>query len=282
MKNRVDLHLHSTASDGRYTPTELVQLALEKGLQHISLTDHDTTGGVQEALNAAWGSSLTVIPGVEMSTEADAPHEIHILGYYIDYQYAPLQQRLQELRRSRTDRAHKVVELLAQNGCPVSWHRVSTLAGRGSIGRPHIAQAMVEADYVDCVETAFQLYLGRGGPAYVPRAKLAPEDAIRLVLDSGGIPILAHPSRIIEYLPRLVQAGLAGIEVYYGEYIEAEVEFLLNLAQKHSLLVTGGTDFHGAGITSATAPGTTYVPLSVIEELRDRADRLAQSNVASG
>jgi predicted metal-dependent phosphoesterase TrpH len=271
MSNLVDLHLHSTASDGRCTPNQLVRLSLEMGLEYISLTDHDTTGGIREAVDAVWGTSLTVIPGVEISTEADSPYEIHILGYYVDYTYAPLQQRLQALRQSRTGRAQKVVDLLAKSGCPISWQRVSDLAGGGSIGRPHIAQAMVEANYVDSVETAFQRYLGKGGPAYVPRAKLFPEEAIQLIRESRGIPVLAHPHRIIEHIPRLVQAGLMGLEAYYSDYPEAETKFLLGLASKHGLIATGGTDFHGPGITSAPSPGVVHVPLTVVQELSAHA-----------
>jgi predicted metal-dependent phosphoesterase TrpH len=279
--NRVDLHLHSTASDGVWSPAKLVQVSLELGLLYISLTDHDTTSGIQQALNAAWGTPLVVIPGVEISTEAESPHEIHILGYYVDYHYAPLQRHLETLRRSRTERAQQVIELLAQNGLPLSWQRVTALAGPGSLGRPHIAQAMVEANYVDSVERAFDLYLGKGGPAYVPRAKLRPEEAIQLVLEAGGIPVLAHPSRVVEHIPRLVEAGLMGLEAHYSDYLEAETEYLLSLARKHGLLTTGGTDFHGAGITSAPAPGATYVPMSAVEELIARADRVAQKHVPS-
>lgn len=272
-KSRVDLHLHSTASDGTHTPSELVQWSLDSGLDYISLTDHDTTNGTQEALDAAWGTSLTVIPGLEISTDADGDHEIHILGYYVDYQSALLQEGLVRLRESRSERAQKVLSLLAQNGCPVSWQRVSALAGGGSIGRPHIAQAMVEARHVDSVEMAFQRYLGRGAAAYVPRAKLLPAEAIQLVRDAGGVPVLAHPSRIIEHIPRLVAAGLMGIEAYYNDYPEAEIEFLVGLALKHDLIVTGGTDFHGAGITSAAAPGAVHVPMSTVEELQRCAAR---------
>ena len=269
MKNRVDLHLHSTASDGSHTPTELVHICLDRGLHTIGLTDHDTTGGVQEALDAAWGTPLTVIPGVEISTEAEGPNEIHILGYYIDYRSELLQERLALLRESRYRRAHKVLDLLAQNGCPVSWQRVSSLAGTGSIGRPHIAQAMVEARYVESVEMAFQRYLGRGAPAYVPRAKLLPAEAIQVVLSSGGVPVLAHPSRIMEHVPALVRAGLQGIEAYYYGYPEPEIEHILGIAEKHGLIVTGGTDFHGVGITSAPEPGAVYVPQAAIEALQE-------------
>jgi predicted metal-dependent phosphoesterase TrpH len=273
MDNRVDLHLHSTASDGVYTPTELVKVSIASGLEFISLTDHDTTNGVPKALDAAWGTPLTVIPGVEISTEADSQFEIHILGYYIDYQHPTLQARLQQLRESRAERAQKVLDLLAEKGYPVSWQRVAGLAGDGSIGRPHIAQAMVEANHVESVEMAFRRYLGRGMPAYVPRFKLSPHQAIELIQESGGIPVLAHPSRVVEHIPLLVREGLLGLEVYYNDYLQPEIEHLLGIAKKHDLVVTGGTDYHGPGITSASAPGATFVPTSVVEELRLRAQR---------
>lgn len=267
-KSQVDLHLHSTASDGIYTPAKMVQVSLELGLRFISLTDHDSTDGIQEAMDAAAGTPLTVIPGVEISTDADAANEIHILGYHVERSYGPLQERLTRLRESRSNRAQKVIHLLAKSGVPVSWERVSDLAGTGSIGRPHIAQALVEANHVDSVETAFRRYLGRGAPAYVPRDKLTPQEAIQLIRAAGGIPVLAHPSRVIEHLPALVEAGLAGLEAYYNGYIEPEVTFLVKLADKHGLIATGGTDFHGAGITSVEAPGITFVPLSVVEALQ--------------
>jgi hypothetical protein len=268
MGNRIDLHLHSTASDGVYTPTELVQVSIDKGLEFISLTDHDTTDGIPEALNATWGTPLTVIPGVEISTEANSPFEIHILGYYVNHQYPPLQEKLSQLRESRAERAQKVLDLLAENGCPVSWQRVTGLAGDGSIGRPHIAQAMVEANHVESIEMAFRRYLGRGMPAYVPRFKLLPRQAIALIREAGGVPVLAHPSRVVEHIPSLVEEGLLGLEVYYNDYLQPEIDFLLGLAEKHDLVVTGGTDYHGPQITTAPEPGATYVPPSVIEALR--------------
>jgi predicted metal-dependent phosphoesterase TrpH len=268
MTNRVDLHLHSTASDGAHTPTELVRMSLQLGLQYISLTDHDTTGGTDEAIEAARGTGLTVIPGVEMSAHSDGAHEIHILGYYIDLAYGPLQERLAALRRSRRGRAQRVLDLLSRNGLPLSWDRVRELADGGSIGRPHIAQAMVEAHYVPSVEHAFRGYLGRAGIAYVPRDKLPPEEAVQLILDARGVPVLAHPGRVIEYIPGLVRAGLGGIEVYYNDYLEAETRFLEGLARKHGLVATGGTDYHGDGITTARAPGIRHVPVSAVEALR--------------
>jgi hypothetical protein len=272
MKNRVDLHLHSTASDGAHTPAELVELALERGLQHISIADHDTTDGTAEAVEAARGTGLEVIPGVEMSARSEGAFELHILGYYVDTGCEPLQERLAILRESRVGRARRVLDLLSRDGLPVSWSRVSELADGGSVGRPHIAQAMVEAEYVTSVEDAFRRYLGRAGRAYVPRDKLAPEDAVRLVLEARGVPVLAHPSRVIEHIPGLVKAGLMGIEAYYNDYLEAETAFLVGLARKQGLVATGGTDYHGGGITTAPAPGARYVPLSAVEALHRAAE----------
>jgi predicted metal-dependent phosphoesterase TrpH len=273
MSSEIDLHLHSTASDGRYSPTELVHLALERNLRVIALTDHDTTTGLDEAISAAHETGVTVIPGVEISTNVPGTHELHILGYHIDPHYIPLQERLESLRMSRVDRAQKMVNLLTEAGHPLQWERLLTLAGSGSIGRPHIAQAMVEANYVESVEDAFRQYIGRGGRAYVERAKLSPQDAIQLILEAGGAPVLAHPSHVIEYIPGLAQSGLVGLEVYYNGYIEAEKTFLTGLARKYRLIATGGSDFHGEGITSATELGQTYVPWSAVEQLQLYARR---------
>ena len=278
MASLVDLHLHSTASDGVHTPGELVAMCLQAGLRYIALADHDTTDGVQEAVDAAAGTALTVIPAVEMSAMHGGSYELHILGYYIDHHYPALQERLVELRRSRIHRAQAILDLLASQGRPLSWERVAELADEGSLGRPHIAQAMVEADYAESVDAAFREYLRRGGTAYVPRAKLHPEEAIDLIRRAGGVPVLAHPTRVVEHIPALVRAGLLGIEAYYNEYPAAEVAFLRRLARKHGLVVTGGTDYHGAEITPASAPGTVEVPVEVVEALRARAEEVRARN----
>jgi len=266
MNSQIDLHLHSTASDGQYTPTELVQLALNKGLEVIALTDHDTTGGIDEALDAAHGTGLTVIPGVEISTDVPGNLELHILGYHINHHDERLQECLCRLRESRLDRARKMLKRLEQAGYPLPWERVMALAGSGSIGRPHIAQAMVEAAYVDSVESAFRLYIGRGAPAYVERAKLLPQEAIQTILAADGVPVLAHPSQVIEHIPFLVQNGLIGLEVYYNGYLQAEKRFLAQLATKHHLIATGGSDFHGPDI-GLSELGQVYVPWSAVKEL---------------
>jgi predicted metal-dependent phosphoesterase TrpH len=274
MTSQVDLHLHSTASDGVHAPSELVAICSQAGLRYIALADHDTTDGIEEALDAAAGTPLTVIPAVEMSTLDGGSHELHILGYHIDHRHLPLQERLAQLRRSRVERAQAILDLLAKQGRPLSWDRVAALADEGSLGRPHIAQAMVEAEYADSVESAFREYLRRGGAAYVPRAKLSPSEAIDLVLRAGGVPVLAHPTRIIEHVPGLVRAGLLGLEAYYSGYLEAEVAYLRRLAKKHGLVVTGGTDYHGGEITPAPAPGTVEVPVEVVDALRARAEEV--------
>jgi len=271
MSYHIDLHLHSTASDGILSPTELVQRALAKGVQIISLTDHDTTEGIDEAQSAAQGTGLTVIPGVEISTDVPGANELHILGYCIDHHHAELQQRLGKLGTSRIHRAQKTLERLAQAGYPLSWEHLVELAGGGVIGRPHIAQALVDAHYVDSVEDAFRQYLARGASAYVDRFRFSPPEAIQMIQAAGGVPVLAHPSRVVEHIPNLVRLGLAGLEAYYPSYPPAEQQFLASLARKHDLIVTGGSDFHGPGITGAEDLGIVDVPWSAAEQLMAHA-----------
>jgi predicted metal-dependent phosphoesterase TrpH len=281
MSVRIDLHLHSTASDGAYAPAELVQMALARGLRVIALTDHDTTEGIAEALSVAQGTRLTVIPGVEISTDVPGTHELHILGYCIDHKHPGLQRRLAKLGVSRVDRAKKTLERLSQAGYPLSWEHLTELAAGGVIGRPHIAQALVDAHHVDSISDAFHRYLGRGGPAYVERFKFSPPEAIQMIHDAGGVPVLAHPSRIIEHIPSLIRLGIAGLEAYYPSYLPEEQRFLANLAQKHDLIATGGSDFHGQGITEADDLGVVDVPWSAAEELIAYAKRIVASEPAA-
>lgn len=276
---RVDLHLHSTASDGQYSPTQVVQLALERQVEVISLTDHDTVSGVQEAVDAAAANDradggVTIIPGVEISTDVPGKYEIHMLGYYIDIDHAPLQERLATMSVSRLDRARKIWERLQQMGCAISWERVLALASDGVVGRPHIAQALVEAGYVASVQEAFQRYIGRDANAYVPRPKLLPEQAIELIRDAGGVPVLAHPSYVVEHIPALVKAGLVGLEVYYGNYTQVEQHFLAGLARKHGLVATGGSDYHGPQVLDSVDIGQVDVPWAAVEGLQAARERI--------
>ncbi len=264
---RGDLHLHSTASDGQYSPRELVEMALAKGLEVISITDHDSTDGVDEAWEAARGTPLEVIPGVEISAET-AAQEAHLLGYYVDHHYEPFQDRLRKIREFRCHRAWRIVEKLARLGMSLSKERVMEIAGRGSIGRPHIAQAMVEKGYVSSTNEAFTYYLGRNGPAYVPRYKITPIQALQIVLEAQGLPVLAHPLEVLHLLPELVGTGLVGLEVYYGQYTPQEVHYLAQQAEKYSLLATGGSDFHGPAILDTPPLGAVEVPEEALKRLR--------------
>jgi predicted metal-dependent phosphoesterase TrpH len=269
---QVDLHVHSTASDGRLSPAEVIREAAERGLKYIALADHDTVDGITTAKKAAKAfPGLTVIPAIEIST--DIPQgEVHILGYFIDYTDAEFLARLEEFKNSRRRRAEKMVAKLAELGVPVEWRRVLELAGTSTIGRPHIAQAMLEKDYVPSFKDAFDGYLGHGKPAYVEREKMLPAEAVGIIVKAKGLPVLAHPLTTEDpegLVTELKPAGLVGLEAYYGEYDAEEVEGLVALAQKHGLIATGGSDFHGIEreIDEETPIGGADVPLEAAERL---------------
>lgn len=264
---QVDLHVHTTASDGQLSPAEVVHKALELGLTAIAITDHDTTEGIEEALVAAQGTGLDVIPGVEISAETPRC-EVHVLGYYVAYRDPALCRKLAQFRELRLKRAQQIIAKLAQMGMPLDWERIQQLAGAGAVGRPHIARAMLEKGYITSIDEAFDLYISRGGPAYVKRPKLSPVEAVQTVLAAQGVPVLAHPLQISHLVPELVAHGLAGLEVYYPGYAPDEIDFLLQLAAKYGLLVTGGTDFHGEDTQYANKLGEVVIPQAVVENLR--------------
>jgi hypothetical protein len=268
--SQVDLHVHTTASDGHYTPTQIVEMAIRSGLKVIAIADHDSTGGVAEAQRVsqqADRNGLEVIPAVEINVDF-ARTELHILGYYIDIQALVLQRALERLRESRLSRAQLIVKKLGQAGVALSWDRVAEIAGEGSVGRPHIAQALVEQKYAASVDDAFMRYIGRNGPAYVERYKLEPAEALQLVLGAGGIPVLAHPLEVMDMVPSLVQAGLAGLEAYYSGYSQDQIRSVVALAKKYKLLLTGGSDFHGGAVLTENKLGQVNVPLAAVEALR--------------
>jgi 3',5'-nucleoside bisphosphate phosphatase len=268
----VDLHLHTTASDGAFSPAQIVKMALEAGLRAIAITDHDTMEGVDEAVTAAAGTGLVVIPGVEMSS--DLPQgEAHILGYFLDAHHPGLVQLLTTLRKARWDRAQRMVEKLGALGMPVSWDRVAAIANGGAVGRPHVARALMEAGHVSSVQDAFALYIGRDGPAYVDRYRLTPVQVTQAVVQWGGLPVLAHPSFVADLatlLPRLVPAGLVGLETYYTGYLPELTASLLRLARANGLVGTGGSDFHGRSVVPSAVLGSVAVPYSVLEALQAR------------
>jgi predicted metal-dependent phosphoesterase TrpH len=265
---RVDLHIHTTASDGLLTPAEVVRVALEKGLSAIAITDHDTTDGLDEAVAAARGHELEVIPGIELSAEQGS-REVHILGYYVNHRDRDLQEKLEVLGRARRERARRMVGKLASMGLPVSWERVLEIAGDSSaFGRPHVAQALQEKGYVGSINEAFYKFIGLGGPAYVARYKLTPTQALEIIRAAGGLPVLAHPWRQEDVVIKLAGCGLVGLEAYYPRYSHEEREELAKLGQRYGLLATGGTDFHGYEQNGPLSLGDVPVPADSVERLR--------------
>ena len=279
MTIQADLHLHTTFSDGTLTPTQIVALCAQRGLKTISISDHDTTNGLPEAFEAASAyPHMTVIPGIELSTDVPGS-EIHILGYFVDHYDASLQSILEEFRSGREDRGMKMVENLNGMGLTISWERVQQIAGDASIGRPHIAQALVEGGYVEYPRDAFDEYLGRNGSAYVERPKLLPEDAVHLLVEHGALPVMAHPtysdsksdrtgvSSLPDILSELKAAGLVGMEVYYGDYTPEQVAWLRGLADDFNLIPCGGSDYHALGNPNEPEPGTVGPPMSSVDAL---------------
>ena len=275
----VDLHLHTTASDGRLTPTELVHLLARQGLRVAAITDHDSTEGLAEAYEAAAAyPQLTLIPGIEISTDIPG-NEIHVLAYFIQYDDEDVQETLREFRQGRLHRAMGMVEKLRELGLKIEWQRVQEIAGDGAVGRPHVAQALLEGGYISEQKEAFTKYIGRNGPAYVERQKLTPREATELIIRWGGVPVLAHPSWVSDLEPTLEdlkQAGLAGMEVYYAKYSEELIQELGETASRHGLLACGGSDYHAVGNSGEPLPGSMGPPLEVVEKLATKRARAGQ------
>jgi predicted metal-dependent phosphoesterase TrpH len=273
---KADLHLHTTASDGRLKPGEMVSLAVKTGLDVIAITDHDSIEGVAPAIAASHAyPSLTVIPGIELST--DVPHgEVHMLGYFIDYNDIDLAARLEGLRDSRKARSTRMIAKLNDLGMKIEWQRVQELAQDGSMGRPHIAQALLEAGYVDSVREAFDKYISRNGPAYAEREKMTPVESVKMITDARGLPVLAHPANIDDLdklMPDLVKAGLVGIEVFYSKYTPEIISVLLTISNHYNLITTGGTDYHHFGDGLEDIIGTVLVPPDSVKQLFSLADK---------
>jgi predicted metal-dependent phosphoesterase TrpH len=274
--HKIDLHTHSNASDGLYPPSELVRLAHESGLDLIALVDHDTTGGLAEAQATGGNLGVTVIPGVEINTELHEPgdahgSEAHVLGYYFSVDDPTFLGTLAKLRELRVRRGERMVEKLRAAGYDITWERVRELAG-GTVGRPHIARALIEKGYASDVSDAFARYLSPGRAGFVPRYKIYPEQAIGIIRAAQGVPVLAHPRWIPDLeesvLPELVAAGLQGLECHYGEYPEPAVLRLLALANRYNLIATGGSDYHGPNM-HPTPLGGRFIPPEAAAQLWD-------------
>jgi len=271
MGSFADFHCHSTFSDGRLSPTQLVDLAYRNGVRIFAMTDHDIVDGLPDAFEAAGRyPDFTLIPGIEMSTDVPG-NEVHILGHFIDWHDEPFLRRLDLLQESRLNRAREMVEKLVTLGKPVTWEAVEAFAGEGAVGRPHIALALMDAGHVSTINEAFDLYLSRNGPAYVERDRLSPEKVVALLLSVGGIATLAHPRELYAsgnldaLLATLKRAGLTGMEVYYQDYLPAEIETLHAIASRFELIPLGGSDYHGLGGPQQREPGNIPLPLEPVD-----------------
>lgn len=277
----VDLHAHSTASDGSDPPDRLVELAVEARLTALALTDHDTQDGVAAAMTAAATAGLELIPGVELSLNFDGGG-MHLVVLWLKPGPGPLQDRLGELRSGRDSRNVEIARVLTDLDMPITVEEIEEEAGGGSVGRPHIAAVMVARGYVPDIRTAFDLWLGAGKPAYVGRARLDPEEAISLARQSGGVPVLSHPHTLgittaadmAALLTRLSAVGLVGLEAIYSTYHRHVRDGYAHLARRFGLVPSGGSDYHGtykAGLYLGSGYGDLVVPESVLEELREHA-----------
>ena len=275
----IDLHVHTTASDGSLTPSQVVRYAKEKGLQAIAITDHDTIEGNEEALQAGKAEAIEVIPGVEISVD-HSPGSMDMLGYFINTKDATLKEKLSLLQSSRADRNPKIIEKLNELGLAITYNEVVEVSGGGQVGRPHIAQVLKQKGYIQSIQEAFDKYLGSGCPAYSEKFRLTPENAIAMIVNAGGIPVLAHPftlkgmslDELETLLKKLTAQGLQGLEVYSANHNQRQISQYLSLAEKCNLVITGGSDFHGKntdGTDLGTGKGNMKIPYSLLESLKN-------------
>lgn len=273
-----DLHVHTFYSDSTFSPEEVVACAKDKGLAAVAICDHDSTDGIEPCRKIAEGLDIEIIPGIELTVEkADA--EIHILGYFMDYKTDWLQKKLKEIRKARIDRLHKMLHKLKEEGIDVKAEDVLSTAGKGTVGRLHLAQAMFQAGKIRTLQEAFDRYIGFMKPCYVASVKFSPEEAIGTIIKAGGVPVLAHPNITAkdEYIPELIDYGLRGIEVYHTDHKPSVVKHYEALAKDLGLLVTGGSDCHGLG-KGRVLLGGVRVPYMLVEKLREESERIKKDH----
>ena len=271
---RADLHVHTTASDGTESPEQVVALASAMGLGCLAIADHDTLEGIGPAVQEGRRRKLEVLPAIELGTEHRG-QEIHMLGYLVDLSSRQLLSELAYFRRTRLERVTGMVNRLNGLGFPIVRERVLEIAGGGSVGRPHIARALVETGRVGSVEEAFELYIGDGRPGFVPRYKYSPAKAVRLIRSAGGVPVLAHPglAPADELIPALIPEGLQGIEVYHPSHTPQVSDYYLSLCRRLGLLATGGSDYHGAANKKHNCLGAYTVSGRVVDEIKHLAGK---------
>jgi 3',5'-nucleoside bisphosphate phosphatase len=278
----IDLHSHSTMSDGTDPPTRVIELAADARLSALALTDHDTLDHLPEARSAAASRQLRLVPGCEISCELGdrAPGSMHLLVFFVDDAPGELQDRLRALQAARDERNVQIVEALNAHGVPITLDDVRAQAGPGSVGRPHIARVLMEHGHVSSIQEAFDVWLAKGQPAYFERDRLNPEDAIELTHASGGLCAIAHPMSLglvddplDEFIGKLSSAGLDALECEYGSYMPEERAVLHELSARHHLAPTGGSDYHGEnkpGLSVGAGRGDLHVPDEYLDELESR------------
>lgn len=287
-KRCVDLHVHSTKSDGSLSPSDLVLEAKKKGLKAFALTDHDTVDGIEEAMAASIGSGVTVIPGIELSTEYEGK-DIHIVGLLIDKEQPAFKEKIQEFVDSRILRNRKMCQKLTEAGIPLTYEELLAEFPGAVITRAHYAQILLKKGYTKSVKEAFERYIGDRGPCFIPREKITPEDGVKLILSAKGIPVLAHPllygmgkERLQLLVERLKAVGLEAIEAVYCTNTPSEEVQMRELAKKNSLLISGGSDFHGSakpGLEMGTGYGKLYVHGEILDALKKRKEEKYGENI---
>ncbi len=274
----LDLHLHSTVSDGRLSPSELVRFAKAEGVTVMALSDHDSTDGVDEAQRLGDELGVRIIPAIEISTDLPGA-SIHILGLFLQHRDPEFQRTLLGFREARLERAEQMVSALGRLGAPVSLERVFEIAGEGSVGRPHVAQALLEAGHIQTIDEAFDRFIGRNGPAYFEGFRLEPADGVRLIHEVGGLASWAHPNELDgrdwrDFLPALISDGIDGLEAFYSkEYAPEVVQQMLEACVANDLVPTVGSDYHGFG-SLMNPPGSVASPPDLLERLEQRVLRL--------
>jgi predicted metal-dependent phosphoesterase TrpH len=265
-----DLHLHTAFSDGTYSPEELIRQAARKKLAAIAVTDHDTVDGVELARESGAINDIEVLSGIELTAEEEG-QEIHMLGYLIDYKNGELIKRLDFLKKKRVERIYKIVDKLKDLGLNLKPESVFDIAGKGTVSRLHVAKAMVADGLVTSIYEAFKNYIGDKCPAYVLGFSFSSKNAIALIKESGGIPVLAHPYVLgrDDLIPKFVDYGLMGLEAYYTEHTHSMTKNYLRLAKKYNLLVTGGSDCHG-NAKSEVKIGSIKIPYELVEKLKQK------------
>ena len=274
----VDLHLHTTASDGVMTPSAIVRYAKGKGLQAIAITDHDTIEGLEEGLLEGERIGFEVIAGIEISAD-HSPGSMHLLGYFLDIHHPLLKVKLDYLQKARAERNPKIIQNLNRLGVRISYEEVVKASGGGQVGRPHFAQVLIEKGYARTFQEAFDRFLKKGAPAYVDKLRFKSKEAISFIRDAGGIPVLAHPKTVAtngsssfeKILRELMEEGLKGIEVFYPEHTPPDVAQFKAMAERYGLLMTGGTDYHGIekeALDIGVGRGEMKLPYAIVEALK--------------